>query len=127
MPEERRHIAILFSDIVGYTSLMGVDESNALDMLDTNRAIHETHIKKFNGTLIKDIGDAILASFNLASDAIRCAIETRKCFLVALKIFNSSRRKSDRNFCVGASELRARCEELICATNIPRYLMASAF
>jgi class 3 adenylate cyclase len=49
MPEERRHIAILFSDIVGYTNLMGADESKALDMLARNRTIHETHIKKFNG------------------------------------------------------------------------------
>ena len=78
MPEERRHIAILFSDIVGYTSLMGEDENKALDMLSRNRTIHETHIKQFNGTLIKDIGDAILASFSLASDAVRCAIEIQK-------------------------------------------------
>ncbi|MCK5372373.1 MAG: hypothetical protein KAQ62_27615, partial [Cyclobacteriaceae bacterium] len=78
MPEDRRHIAILFSDIVGYTSLMGEDESKALDMLSRNRTIHETHIKQFNGTLIKDIGDAILASFSLASDAVRCAIEIQK-------------------------------------------------
>ena len=78
MPEERRHIAILFSDIVGYTSLMGSDENKALEMLSRNRTIHETHIQQFNGTFIKDIGDAILASFSLASDAVRCAIEIQK-------------------------------------------------
>ena len=78
MPEERRHIAILFSDIVSYTLLMGSDESKALDMLSRNRTIHETHIQQFNGTLIKDIGDAVLGSFSLASDAVRCAIEIQK-------------------------------------------------
>jgi class 3 adenylate cyclase len=78
MSEERRHIAILFSDIAGYTSIMGTDESKAMDMLARNRTIHETHIKQFNGILIKDIGDAILGSFNLASDAVRCAIEIQK-------------------------------------------------
>ena len=78
MPEDRRHIAILFSDIVSYTSLMGEDEDKALDLLARNRTIHENHIKQFNGTLIKDIGDAILASFSLASDAVRCSIEIQK-------------------------------------------------
>ncbi len=50
MSEERRHIAILFTDFVSYTKLMGTDENKALDMLSRNRTIHETHIKQFNGT-----------------------------------------------------------------------------
>jgi len=75
---ERRLAAIMFTDIVGYTALMGKDEGKAFDMLSRNRAIHETQIRLYNGVLIKDIGDAILASFSLASDAVRCAIEIQK-------------------------------------------------
>jgi TolB-like protein/Tfp pilus assembly protein PilF len=47
-------------------------------MLSRNRFIHQSCIEKFNGTLIKEIGDGILASFSLASEAVRCAIEIQK-------------------------------------------------
>jgi len=78
MPEDRRHIAVMFTDIVGYTALMGSDEDKAFDMLKRNHTIHETLIKKHNGTLIKEIGDGTLISFPLSSDAVRCAIEIQK-------------------------------------------------
>ncbi len=78
MPESRRHIAVMFTDIVGYTRLMGSDEEKAVDMLSRNRSIHQSCIEKFNGTLIKEIGDGILACFSLASEAVRCAMEIQK-------------------------------------------------
>ncbi len=78
MPEDRRLVAIIFTDIVGYTALMGKDEDKAFDMLKRNHAIHKTLIKQFNGTMIKEVGDGTLASFSLASDAVRCAMEIQK-------------------------------------------------
>ncbi len=39
MPQSRQLAAILFSDIVGYTSLMGEDEEKAFDLLRKNRQI----------------------------------------------------------------------------------------
>ena len=78
MSEERRLAAIMFTDIVGYTALMGSDEDKAFNMLKRNHEIHENLIKQFNGTLIKEIGDGTLASFSLASDAVRCAMEIQK-------------------------------------------------
>jgi TolB-like protein/Tfp pilus assembly protein PilF len=57
---------------------MGSDEEKAVDMLSRNRSIHQSSIEKFNGTLIKEIGDGILASFSLASEAVRFAIEIQK-------------------------------------------------
>ncbi len=78
MPQIRRHAAIMFTDIVGYTRLMGSDEEKAVDMLSRNRSIHQSSIEKFNGTLIKEIGDGVLASFLLASEAVRCAMEIQK-------------------------------------------------
>jgi len=78
MPETRRHAAIMFTDIVGYTALMGSDEDRAFDVLARNREIHIKLIEQFNGALIKEMGDGMLISFNLASDAVRCAIEIQK-------------------------------------------------
>jgi len=71
--QERRHAAIMFTDIIGYTALMGSDENQAFQMLQKNREIHRRFIKKFGGELIKEMGDGILASFQLASYAVRCA------------------------------------------------------
>lgn len=78
MAENRRLAAIMFTDIVGYTALMGSDEDRAFDVLSRNREIHIKLIEQFNGTLIKEMGDGMLISFNLASDAVRCAIEIQK-------------------------------------------------
>ena len=47
----------MFTDIVGYTKLMGENEDKAFDMLKRNHTIHATLIKKHNGKLIKEIGD----------------------------------------------------------------------
>ena len=74
----RRHAAIMFTDIVGYTALMGSDEDRAFETLRKNREIHTKLIEKFNGSLIKEMGDGMLISFGLASEAVRCAIEIQK-------------------------------------------------
>ena len=78
MPEDRRHAAIMFTDIVGYTALMGKDEDKAFDMLRRNHLLHRNLIEKHNGKLIKEIGDGTLASFPLASNAVRCAIDIQR-------------------------------------------------
>ena len=78
MPEDRRHIAVMFTDIVGYTALMESAEDKAFDMLKQNHAIHEILIKKHKGRLIKEVGDGTLASFPLASNAVRCAIDIQR-------------------------------------------------
>jgi len=79
VPEQtHRHAAIMFTDIVGYTTLMGSDEDKAFEVLRKNQDVHNKLIGQFNGTLIKEMGDGMLISFPLASDAVRCAIEIQK-------------------------------------------------
>jgi class 3 adenylate cyclase len=51
-----------FTDIVGYTALMGSDEDKAFEVLRKNREIHNKFIEHFNGTLIKEMGDGMLAN-----------------------------------------------------------------
>ena len=74
MPD-RRLAAIMFTDIVGYTSLMGKDEDRAFQILRKNRDIQRPIIKKYRGEWLKEMGDGILASFPTSSDAVRCAGE----------------------------------------------------
>jgi class 3 adenylate cyclase len=73
MSASRQLSAIMFTDIVGYTALMGEDEQKAFKLLHKNRQVQQPIIKRFNGTLIKELGDGILAIFKTATDAVLCA------------------------------------------------------
>jgi adenylate cyclase len=73
MPSERRLAAIMFTDIVGYTALMGRDEHAAFELLAENRAIQKPLIENFNGKWIKELGDGVMATFSTATDAVHCA------------------------------------------------------
>ena len=75
MPQFRQLAAIMFTDIVGYTSLMGDDEEEAFELLKQNRELQKPLIEKFSGKWIKEIGDAVLASFLTVTDAVLCATE----------------------------------------------------
>src|SRR5215218_4378914 len=78
MPQFRQLAAIMFTDIVGYTALMGKDEHSAFDILHKNRQLQKPLIKQFNGRWIKELGDGVLASFPTASEAVLCASEIQK-------------------------------------------------
>jgi class 3 adenylate cyclase/TolB-like protein len=73
MKSKRRLAAIMFTDIVGYTALMGRDELKALETLKDNRELQRPLIKQYNGEWLKEMGDGVLASFDSTSDALRCA------------------------------------------------------
>jgi class 3 adenylate cyclase len=46
----------MFSDIAGYTAIMGGDEARALRALAEHRALLQTSLPKFNGRMIGEIG-----------------------------------------------------------------------
>lgn len=78
MPEDRRLVAIMFSDIVGYTAIMSKDVESGLALLRKNREIQKPFIEKYNGKFLKEMGDGILAQFSSAIDSVRCALEIQK-------------------------------------------------
>ncbi|MFC2124727.1 adenylate/guanylate cyclase domain-containing protein [Bacteroidota bacterium] len=78
MPEDRRLAAIMFTDIVGYTALMGKDEDQAFKLLRRNREIQQHLVKNHKGVWLKEMGDGILAQFDSATDAVLCAIEIQQ-------------------------------------------------
>jgi len=76
MPEQSHQlVAIMFTDIVGYTALMDEDEDKAIHLLEKNRSIQKPVIENHNGKLLKEMGDGMLASFPAVSDAVYCAKE----------------------------------------------------
>jgi len=79
MPSQSRQLAaIMFTDIVGYTALMGINEQKGFELLKKNRRIQKPIIEKFNGRWLKEIGDGVLASFSTVSDAVYCAATIQK-------------------------------------------------
>ncbi len=73
MSSTRQLAAIMFTDIVGYTSLMGIDEEKAFDLLRKNRQVQRPIIQQYNGRWIKELGDGVLASFSNVTEAVLCA------------------------------------------------------
>ncbi len=63
-PSIHRLSAIVFTDIVGYTSMMGADEDAALRTLEKNKRIHRKYFEKYQSTYYKQIGDGFLAIFD---------------------------------------------------------------
>jgi len=74
----RQHAAIMFTDIVGYTALMGSDENRAFELLRNNRELHRKWMRKYQGELVKEMGDGMLIRFRLASDAVRSAMSIQE-------------------------------------------------
>ncbi len=78
MPGSRQLAAILFTDIVGYTALMGEDEHKAFELLKKNRNLQKPLIEQYSGKWIKEMGDGVLAIFSSATDAVACACSILK-------------------------------------------------
>src|SRR4051812_28289219 len=78
MSQSRQLAVIMFTDIVGYTAIMGEDEQKAFELLRRNRQIQQSLIKQFNGAWIKELGDGVLASFSTVTNAVLCASEIQK-------------------------------------------------
>ena len=71
---ERRLAAIMFTDMVGYTALTQSNEARAMRLLETQNGILLPLVREHGGTPVKTIGDAHLAEFPSALEAVRCAV-----------------------------------------------------
>jgi class 3 adenylate cyclase len=74
----RKLAAILASDVVGYSKLMATDEEATLKTLRTYRTVIEELVDKHSGRIFNTAGDAVLAEFGSAVEAVRCAISIQE-------------------------------------------------
>src|SRR6266851_4996588 len=72
---ERRLATILMADVVGYSKMMGENEERTIEILHGHREIFDEMLKVHRGRIFNTAGDAILAEFPSAVDAVRCATE----------------------------------------------------
>jgi adenylate cyclase len=74
--EQRKLAAILAADVVGYSRLMGRDESGTLARLRKNRIERlDPVLTRYGGRLVKLTGDGALIESTSAVDALSAAIE----------------------------------------------------
>ena len=77
--EQRRLAAILAADVVGYSRLMGRDESGTVARLRTiRRQIVVPIVARRGGRIVKLTGDGVLAEFGSAVEALTAAIELQQ-------------------------------------------------
>ena len=83
---KRQLAAILFADIVGYTTLMQTNEELALSNLQKFKKELEIQIPKNQGEIIQFYGDGCLAIFNSSVNAVVAAKELQKAFQTEPKV-----------------------------------------
>ena len=72
-PDTRRLAAIMFTDIVGFSRQMGMDEARMLRLLDVHNQIIHHAVTTHHGMVIKTVGDAFLVDFPSVVHAVQCA------------------------------------------------------
>jgi adenylate cyclase len=76
---ERRLAAILAADVVGYSRLMGEDETGTLERLKSLRKeLVQPKITERKGRIVKLMGDGLLAEFSSVVEAVQCAVDVQQ-------------------------------------------------
>ena len=82
----RKLAAILFADIVGYTTLMQQGEGKAMSILTRFQEVTADKVKESRGEIIKSYGDGSLIIFDSTVDAVQCAHDMQIAFRQGIKV-----------------------------------------
>ena len=75
----RRLAAILATDVVGYSRLMGADETETLERLKSLRKeLVQPNVAAHGGRIVKLMGDGLLAEFPSVVEAVQCASDIQQ-------------------------------------------------
>ena len=75
---DRKLIAIVFTDIAGFTELTSKNEDGALELVEYQRDTLKPIVDKYNGTWLKEMGDGLLLTFDAVINAVNCCIEIQR-------------------------------------------------
>src|SRR5262245_27122855 len=77
--QRRRLMAVMLADVVGYSRMMSRSEDETHERLAVHtRDLIEPTIEKYNGRLVRSMGDGLLVEFTSAVDAVRCALDVQR-------------------------------------------------
>ncbi len=97
--EERRLLAILSGDVVGYSRLMTADERATITMLDGLRDVIGQEVLAHHGRVVDFTGDNFLAEFGSAVHAMHAALAIQR----AIALINANVAETQRMvFRIGA-------------------------
>jgi class 3 adenylate cyclase len=75
---KRKIAVILAADIAGYSRLIAEDEEETLRRFEGYRTVFSEFVDRGNGRIFNTAGDAILAEFQSAVEAVRCAVDVQE-------------------------------------------------
>ncbi|RXG93809.1 adenylate/guanylate cyclase domain-containing protein [Bradyrhizobium zhanjiangense] len=93
---KRKIAAIFAADIAGYSRLVAEDEEETLRRLASYREVVDDFIARSGGRIFNTAGDAVLAEFPSAVDAVRCAIDIQESLRTRNMAYPPSRQMSFR-------------------------------
>src|SRR6201985_3200090 len=93
---KRKIAAIFAADIAGYSRLVAEDEEETLRRRHSYRAVTDDFIAKAGGRIFNTAGDAVLAEFASAVEAVRCAIDIQESLRTRNRAYPPSRQMNFR-------------------------------
>ncbi len=93
---KRKIAAIFAADIAGYSRLVAEDEEETLRRLAAYRSVTDDFIANAGGRIFNTAGDAVLAEFPSAVEAVRCAIDIQESLRTRNMAYPPSRQMSFR-------------------------------
>lgn len=90
---DRRLLAILAADVVGYSTAMEADEAGTIARLKATRAeLTDPLVAEHHGRIIKLMGDGAIVAFDSVVDAVSCAVAVQR----AMAARNADLREAER-------------------------------
>ena len=93
---KRKIAAIFAADVAGYSRLVAEDEEETLRRLASYRAVMNDFIARAGGRIFNTAGDAVLAEFSSAVEAVRCAIDIQESLRTRNMAYPASRQMNFR-------------------------------
>ena len=75
---DRRLVAIMFTDMVGYTTLLQADERQGVDRRDRYMSAVERHHETLGGTIVQRLGDGTMSMFPSSLASVLAGVEIQR-------------------------------------------------
>jgi TolB-like protein/class 3 adenylate cyclase/Tfp pilus assembly protein PilF len=92
MPQRRKLAAILVADVAGYSRLMAADERETVETLGAHRRRFQDRVSAHHGRIVDAPGDALLAEFPSAVEAVQAAAAVQGDLFLANQALPEPRR-----------------------------------
>jgi adenylate cyclase len=79
LTDRRKLVAVVYADMVGYSRLIGLDDTGTLNRLSTlRREVIDPAISEHGGRIVNTGGDSLLIVFDSIDGAVRCAAHVQQ-------------------------------------------------